>query len=331
MALKNKSLVTVFFLSALFLLINGCKNDDSPAAIERTFKTVTGFIISETGSKLLATDGGMFVLNETTGKFDFYINKNDVKPFNDLTFSKTPSKILWLASNEGILNISEDVLINSGNSGLKSNQVHRLEFDFSNRGIFANPDGLSINDNGKWFFSSGNNDLYQNHEITDVASAVNGFTYVTTNGGGIERFEMGVDGISSATIFDSDWTLLESNNINTVFIDSITQAYGTDMGVGLHFSEFTKWDWEFYSTIDGLIDNNVISVLKDKSDNWWFGTNVGLSKFDNTNWTNYTVKNNGILSDSIKFLAVDIDGSVWFASDRGLSQFTNNEWTNYIK
>ena len=155
MALKNKSLVTVFFLSALFLLINGCNNDDSPAAIERTFKTVTGFIISETGSKLLATDDGMFVLNETTGKFDFYINKNDVKPFNDLTFSKTPSKILWLASNEGILNISEDVLINSGNSGLKSNQVHRLEFDFSNRGIFANPDGLSINDNGKWFFSSG--------------------------------------------------------------------------------------------------------------------------------------------------------------------------------
>ena len=134
------------------------------------------------------------------------------------------------------------------------------------------------------------NDLYQNHEITDVASAVNGFTYITTNGGGIERFEMGVDGISSATIFDSDWTLLESNNINTVFIDSITQAYGTDMGVGLHFSEFTKWDWEIYSTIDGLIDNNVISVLKDKSNNWWFGTNVGLSKFDNTNWTNYTVE-----------------------------------------
>lgn len=319
----------VLFLSSLLFFI-ACNSDETPTEIKKTFSKVNGFIISDSGDKFLATDSGMFVLNERTLEFDFYINENDVKPFNDLKFT-TSSEVLWLASNEGILNISDDKLVNSGNSGLKSNLVHRLDFDYFNRGIFANPDGLSINDNGKWIFSSGQNDLYQNHEITDVASAVNGYTYVTTNGGGIERFEMGVDGISSATIFDSDWTLLESNNINTVYIDSITQAYGTDMGVGLHFSEFTKWDWEFYSTVDGLIDNNVISVLKDKSGNWWFGTNVGLSRFDNSNWTNYTVQTDAILSDHIKFLAIDTDGSVWFASDKGLSQFMNNQWTNYKK
>jgi hypothetical protein len=53
--------------------------------------------------------------------------------------------------------------------------------------------------------------------------------------------------------FTNDWTLLESDNINTVFIDDTTHVYGTDRGAALHSSECTKWDWLVYTTSEGLI------------------------------------------------------------------------------
>lgn len=319
---------------ALLILatVNACNNDEPEEIVEMTFETVNGFIINQIGEKLLATNNGLFLFNKSTGKYEFIENKYDLKPINDLNYPKSlTSQRLWLASNDGVLNYTTDEIFTSSNSGLQNNAVKSFDFDFSNRGIFATPDGLSILDNDKWISSAGLNDIYNEFEISDIGSASNGFTYVTTKGGGVERFEMDVDGISGATIFDTDWTKLESNYINTVFIDSITQVYGTDMGVTMHFSEFTKWDWESYSTFDGLINNNVISVAKDKSDNWWFGTSEGLSRFTNDTWTNYTVETDNIISNNIKFLAVDSDGTVWLASDEGLSQFINNQWINYSK
>ncbi len=327
---KSASLlgITLFFA---FITFNACKkeNNNLPET-KRTFTVVNGFAINKTGEKILATDSGMFVLNVSTGELEFVENKNDLKPINDLTFTRNSNE-LWLASNSGVLDFDNQDLINSSNSGLHNNSVSQLDFDFSNRGIFAIPNGLSINNNGKWLKSTGQDDLYLNYRITDVASTENGYTYVATKGGGIERIEMDVDGISGATIFETDWTFLESNNINTIFIDSITQVYGTELGVAFHYSEFTKWDWEVFDGSHGLIDDNVISVVKDKDNNWWFGTTKGLSRLNNSEWTSFTKETHNFISDTIKFLAVDTDGSVWFASDKGLSRFVNNQWTNYSK
>jgi ligand-binding sensor domain-containing protein len=315
----------------LVCLLFSCKNDE-PVETEIQFETVNGFVINKLGDKLLATDKGLYLFQESKGKYEPVGSKIQPAPVNDLTYSKTePKEELWLASNSGILNFTNQLQYTASNSGLSTDVVTRLDFDFKNRGIFANPKGLSILDKSKWFASTGLNDIYLKFQITDIASASNGFTYVTTKGGGIERIKMDVDGISGATIFDTDWSKLESNNINTVFIDSITQVYGTDAGVALHFSEFTKWDWETYSKNDGLINDTVIAVVKDGSKNWWFGTTQGLSRLNNSQWTNYSVKTHNLLSNNVKFLAVDIDGTVWFASDEGLSHFVNGQWVSYSK
>jgi ligand-binding sensor domain-containing protein len=317
---------------SVILLFNAC-NTNEPEKIESVrFDVVNGFIISPQGEKLLATDIGLVSFNEENKTFFLVESELKLAPLNDLAYSKEGSfKQLLLASNSGVLNFTVQSLITSSNSGLQNNNVTRLSFDNNDRIFFATPYGISILDDLKWSESQGLNNLYLNYAITDIESAANGFTYVTTNGGGVERFKTNVDGISGATIFDTDWTKLESNNINTVYIDSITQVYGTDAGVAMHFSEFTKWDWETFTTNNGLIDNNVISVVKDKSNNWWFGTTAGLSQFKNSTWINYTVETNNIISNEIKFLAVDIDGTVWIASDEGLSHFINNQWINYSK
>lgn len=324
----------LFPLGLAILLIfsmYSCENNEPVEIEDVPFETVNGFVINRQGEKFLATDKGLYSFNEKTG-YKAVTGNIQLSPLNDLTYSKKqPVNELWLASDAGVLNFTTQQQLTSTTSGLKNNIVTQLDFDFKNRGIFANPKGLSILDNNKWIESKGLNDIYLQFQITEIASASNGFTYVTTKGGGIERIEMDVDGISGATVFDTNWTKLQSNNIYTVFIDSITQVYGTDAGVAMHFSEFTKWDWETYTKSDGLINDTVISVVKDKSKNWWFGTKQGLSNFNNSKWTNYSVKTHNLISNDIKFLAVDIDGTVWFASDEGLSHFKNNKWVNYSK
>jgi ligand-binding sensor domain-containing protein len=329
---NKKLLPSIILYIFICLSFNSCNNDDPIENQEIPFETVNGFVINEKGDKLLATEKGLYSFDEKTADYKFVTSTVELIPVNDLVYSKkNPVKELWLASDNGILNFASQQHLTSVNSGLYSNVVNHLDFDFKNRGFFASTNRLSIVDNSKWIQSTGSNDLFSKFPITDIASASNGFTYVTTKGGGIERFEMDVDGISGATIFDTDWSRLESNNINTVFIDSITQVYGTDAGVAMHFSEFTKWDWETYSSTDGLVNDTVIAVVKDKSKNWWFGTKKGLSSFNNSKWTNYSVETHNIISNNIKFLAVDIDGTVWFASDKGLSHFIGGKWINYSK
>ena len=328
-----KKLLFSLGLAILFIFsMYSCENNEPVEIEDVPFETVNGFVINRQGEKFLATDKGLYSFNQKTGIYEVVKSKIQLSPLHDLAYSKKqPVNELWLASNNGVLNNASQQQLTSANSGLKNDVVNLLDFDFKNRGIFANPKGLSILDNNKWIESKGLNDIYLQFQITDIASASNGFTYVTTKGGGVERFEMDVDGISGATIFDTDWSKLESNNINTVFIDSITQVYGTDAGVAMHFSEFTKWDWETYSKKDGLINDTVIAVVKDGSKNWWFGTKQGLSRFGNSKWTSYSVKTHNLLSNNIKFLAVDIDGTVWVASDEGLSHFINGQWINYSK
>ncbi|MGE0020988.1 MAG: hypothetical protein AB7S72_15045 [Draconibacterium sp.] len=319
---------------AIFILFSlySCENDEPNEQEETPFETVTGFLINEKGSKYLTTEKGLYTLNQNTGKFEFVKSDIEFAPLNDLAISySTGNEELWLASNNGVINFTTMKQLTKTNSGLHDNTVKYLNFDNNNRYYFATPKGVSIFDSKKWFETPGSNDLYLNFEITDIESAVNGFTYVTTKGGGVERLKLDVDGISGATIFDTDWTKLESNNINSVFIDSITQVYGTDAGVAMHFSEYTKWDWETYSKSDGLINDTVIAVLKDKSNSWWFGTKQGLSGFKDSKWTNYSVETHQIISNNIKFLALDIDGSIWFASDNGLSHFTGGKWINFSK
>ena len=325
--------IKLFYPVVLLIIcfsVFSCENDEPGDTENISYETINGFVINEKGEKLLATDKGILLYNLEKEKFEFVKNDVELIPVNDLAFSKYAGiEELWLASNNGVFNLNTGKNFTTSNSNLKNNAVTQLDFDFENRGIFANQKGLSILSNNKWFWSTGQNDIYKNFEISDIASAVNGFTYITTIGGGVERIKMDVDGISGATVFDTDWSKLESNNINTVFIDSATQVYGTDAGVAMHFSEHTKWDWETYSTADGLINDTVTAVLKDKSGIWWFGTKNGLSSFDNKNWTDYSVETHKIISNNIKFLALDIDGSIWIATDEGLSHFTGEKWLNY--
>lgn len=311
-------------------VLNACQQEDPEGEV--SFDRINGFLISDQGDKLLATDQGLFSFEEVQGIYEFVQSQAHHTSVRDLAYYGTgEEKELWLATLSGAYNHTAEGSITEDNSGLHSNDVSRIHFDHLQNAFFALPGGLSVRNNENWTWSTGMDSIYEKYDITDIATASNGYTYVTTNGGGVERFRSDVDGISGATVFDSDWSKLLTNHVNSVCIDDTIQAYATDHGAALHFSEYTKWDWLIYTTREGLVHDTVLSVIRDHSGSWWFGTAGGISRFDGISWTNYTYETDDLVSDRIQFMAVDPEGSVWSASDEGLSRYMNGRWISYPK
>lgn len=317
----------MLLITAILLVIQGCeKEEEAPDP----YVSIHGFLINASGEKLLATSDGLFTLNEKKGRIELSRNGTLDAPYYDLTYSNKEDE-LWLASHSGALNSVTLEYLDTYNSGLAGNEVNHLTYDVENTFYFSTPEGISLLNQGNWLLYTGLDEFFLDFEVSGMAAASNGFTYVCTRGGGIERFSAGVDGITGATLFDTDWTRLNSNTIHSVFIDDTLQAYGTDGGAALHFSEHTKKDWLAYTTEDGLVNDTVLAIVRDHADNWWFGTVQGISRLSGSVWTSYTRETHGIISNRVKYLEVDPDGAVWMATDEGLSRFLNDQWISYPK
>ena len=83
-----------------------------------------------------------------------------------------------------------------------------------------------------------------------------------------------------------------------------------------------------YYTADGLLSDFVECIEADMNDNIWFGTSVGIQKFDGTNWTAYTTAD-GLVNDNIKVITSASNADVWVGTDFGASHFDGANWTTY--
>jgi ligand-binding sensor domain-containing protein len=83
-----------------------------------------------------------------------------------------------------------------------------------------------------------------------------------------------------------------------------------------------------YTTADGLLSDFVECVAVDVNDNIWFGTSVGIQKFNYVNWTAYTTAD-GLVNDNVKVITSASNGDIWVGTDFGASNFDGANWTTY--
>ena len=83
-----------------------------------------------------------------------------------------------------------------------------------------------------------------------------------------------------------------------------------------------------YTTADGLLSDFVECIEADVNDNIWFGTSVGVQKFDGSNWTTYTTAD-GLVNDNVKVITSASNGDIWVGTDFGASNFDGANWTTY--
>ncbi len=77
-----------------------------------------------------------------------------------------------------------------------------------------------------------------------------------------------------------------------------------------------------YGPEQGLAHREVNAIFQDRQGFMWFGTKLGLNRFDGQTFTTYTKERNGLAFDDIQAIAQDADGILWLMGPYGQSQIT---------
>lgn len=336
MNLLKSSIYIVSSLVAL-LCLGGCERDPNE---EPSSNAIRKIISDNAGLQWILTDDGLHCFNGT--------NWDDIQNFpvgNHYKFvngclNNNDGNEIWFAGNAGSTMFSlgtnsviSKTNVTSSSSELVSDSVSAVAVDFNNIKYFGTAKGISINEGENWALFSGreNEEILSEFEITDIATAKNGWVYASTYGGGVSRFKY-TDAVSGATLFDSVWSQMKSNYVNTVIIvDDTCQFYGTNRGASLHTNEYTKdiEAWHSYTSADGLPSDTVMAIAKEQDGTVWFGTTAGLARLSGDQITSFTT-NDGLISNRIKTISIDKEGSIWIGTEKGISLYKNGSFTTVL-
>src|ERR1700722_18288439 len=84
-----------------------------------------------------------------------------------------------------------------------------------------------------------------------------------------------------------------------------------------------------YTQADGLAQNSVYSVHRERDGTIWAGTvSAGVSRLSDGKFTNYS-DSSGLPSNAVNSIVEGFDGTTWLATPSGLASFANEHWTNH--
>jgi len=194
--------------------------------------------------------------------------------------------------------------------------------------------GLIKFDDTNWTIYNRSNSGLPNNTVTSIAIDNLGNKWIGTWGGGVAKF----DGIK----WTQESSHLQSGNVFALSIDSHGSKW-----VGTHSSivKFDDTNWTNYNYSKSIIpyyngNGGITSIAIDDEGNKWFGiaedwdsgSNGGVTKFDDVNWTIYS-SNNSDLPYSVHCIAIDKQGNKWFGASYwsigALVKFDGSNWTVY--
>ena len=294
---------------------------------------VKALYIDGNGVKWFGTSRGLYRYDNLVWKYYTTSDHLVGREIHALTFEAMDQ--LWIATSEGVSVVTlgpEGVTGSTGYTtadGLLDASVSDIALDSHGRKFFGSASGITVLREG-----SADSLLYRDYMASMVNAPVNAlFCYNDTlyvgADGGIGRFVAGVDGISGASRWTSNWGITPlSGNIKSILVDSRGhQWFGTDSGAEEHVGQKAKENWFLYTTDEGLVDNYVLAIAEDPDGGMWFGTRGGVSSLTGGTWTSYTASD-GLVSDTVYDIGFDADGSVWFATERGICRLKDGSFTD---
>ena len=322
-------------------------NSDLPGDV------VKAVYVDEYGNKWFGTDEGLAMFNgatwvvytDSTGHAMADKIINDV----DLQCTELHGNELWLGTINGVTvagygidGITAATSYRSGDADvtLVSNMINAVAVDSAGVRYFGTDDGLAVFAGASWlYFDENSNPDIPDVEILSI-DAEEDSIYIGLAGGidfnseGVSRIQNKPDGFTGASTYVYPYNI-PSASVFKVFVDSKGYRwFGTGYGTVRHTHTKGKDEGKdmLISTANGLAGNNVYAINEDPDNNFWFGTDQGVSKMNvSGEITNYTTSD-GLINNMV----YDIDynatnGNVWFATAGGVSYMENGFVPNTVE
>jgi hypothetical protein len=265
---------------------------------------------------------------------------------NDLAYElSNDGPQLWIATHQGAIAalLPQDTgfrhanTYDTSNSGILNNNVLSVAVGKRLLRWFGTGKGISALSDKKWLKPAYQEIypeiLFQIYPITAMATSIYGDTlYAATKGAGVVRvYRNEVDGISGASSY-AKWGPIDmpSDSVYSICIEKDgTQWIGTNRGVARHVGNNTLENWTVFNTGNGLVNNFVQAIAAEPfGKTVWFGTNGGVSVYDGSHWTSFTM-DDGLISNNILFIMTDNNGAVYLCTDKGLMTYNFGRLTCY--
>lgn len=198
---------------------------------------------------------------------------------------------------------------NTSNSGLTNDTVICIAIDTKGiKWIGTWGGGMSKFENGNWTSYTTNNGLVNNY-VNAIAIDAQGNKWVGTIWG-VSKF----DG-TSWTNYTTD-NGLKYNYITAIAIDSRDNIWVAPSAIIVYppyehigVMEFDGKKWIYYNSMAEY--DNIMSIAIDAQDTKWFGTDNGVIRFDEKNWTLFNYDNSILKGAYYPAIAIDKKQNIW--------------------
>lgn len=86
--------------------------------------------------------------------------------------------------------------------------------------------------------------------------------------------------------------------------------------------------WQTFGLADGLAAIRVRAIAEDRSENLWFATPYGASRYDGAFFRTFAVAD-GLVNGDVRAILPDRSGRIWFGTAGGVGVYDGAAWTSY--
>ncbi|MBE9466876.1 MAG: T9SS type A sorting domain-containing protein, partial [Bacteroidetes bacterium] len=296
--------------------------------------------------------GGFYKYDIDNKKFSKI--KNFGLKFLDLALDS--SRTAWIATKIGLFKYENDRLMNISDAAhALEGIINAVHIDKTNCLWVGTEKGLLKYNGNQGLHYTDTSGLNSNKIAYIENDSYNNLWILTDKG--LQKFE------------NNKWKTINVDELNQkaitkMYIDNNDNIWFLTYSNGAYKYDHTKW--EHFNTSNGLSDDFALSVIQDKKDNFWIGTD-GVDFFDGISWKNYmgniithpdllyydnnklwvttsgggysvfdgkkwTTHNRatGFVSNHVKKIEKDKNGNIWIATfSKGIIKFDGENYTNY--
>lgn len=316
--MKKYTILSMVILLPIFVFFVSCEKTtitDEPKTDEVNGlgeNTITTMVIYESDVFWIGTNVGLFKYEN--GNWEHFQEKDGLISDIIQALQIDNSGKLWIGTPNGLSGFDGTNWESYTTSdGMINNDVRTLSVDPENNlWIGTANNGLSKFDGSSFLNQTVNLDVSQGHgHIHTISCETNGNVWVGSC-------------ISGLSMFDGTNWAHTINNFRFFVMKSLIAGNG-DVWIGLPTGiyQYSNDNWTFYSTGNGLFDNEVNAISEDRDGNIIVASGSGISIFDGTEWTStdLLVDESEILV--ITSIVIDSQGNIWAGGSKGFFQEIN--------